>query len=1022
MFPSHASLVGSRTCGTSLPRARLRSSSPLLPASAAFDLSSFPPVDIVPCVLRSSSNQRAPSPLPKRFTLVGETSPMVAPCHGGAHVLPSANTNGLLLGCTPGIASATLPPAMYRCDRECVRTKQNTDQPTMRMACVTGVPAAPMLLRRAASTTSVSEAPMSEVNGFAPEITVLPLPRSRAGRKSTALLISPAPQEVTVATTSLGCASSSPTRNREVPSSASPVRPVVTESPSFASFFHVQSSDAISSGSFSQWGPTSYGCRSPPLVENREVSDLPSSLFGLRDLSPVAQLQHAGSFGIDRAVRRDNHAIASASPNVDAQSSLDGEPLSSMNGKSRSSELCTGFLGTASSSLTLPLPRETPSYTRKNGDGWKSLSRHVSEVKCSVPMPMPGPRLSCGSSSTCQGGYLSRSIAQSVSTVDTVNLRVAPRCDDSLPRSPVSPTSVFASASASAAASLAFPSSRMQAPSCSVSSLGNSTPKDLEELSSHSRSTSYNEHQPHTQHGSSCSGALDEEFSATGFMAETAFAISDSRELTYRRELERQPPLIHHRKSPLPRLQLDVAVTSPPQNCDEGNCRHHGQCSVDDAGGTGRGVESSHFDTMRSWWSEAGTPFSPMSQKIVWTQNVEEESPLGESDVSVAQPMRLFLDPAVAESPVHSRPLVDAAAVMASEWTPGIVAKAVREVLERGTRPMHNPATSGSRLRRKSNEGVRDDGDREAELSRQSPVDVSANRPGGLCCSKHSSLLSRRRDGCNLKGLSATIFPTAADASASGVKSCAQRKLIMTAVSESLMLTSLHPIFLEDIVNAFQGPFQVTRNAEVIRQGSVAGREPGLYVLERGILDVHERRGGTDSLGARVFTYDQPGQSFGELALFDGCTRDATIIARCDATVWWIDRRTFNECIRAARYLELLEPLEVMQMLTPTQLRQVAVVLQPRACHAGESIMRVGDKRDECFIVEVGSAVEIVDGRQVRSYGKGQVFGEAALLTGGHLAATANFIATSTPTKVAVLSGTFFRRVLGPAEGDFRSD
>ena len=89
----------------------------------------------------------------------------------------------------------------------------------------------------------------------------------------------------------------------------------------------------------------------------------------------------------------------------------------------------------------------------------------------------------------------------------------------------------------------------------------------------------------------------------------------------------------------------------------------------------------------------------------------------------------------------------------------------------------------------------------------------------------------------------------------------------------------------------------------------------------------------------------------------------------------------------AVMICEFLKTIEVFQALTPTDLTHVAEQMKKRRSAPGDTIIRQGDPGEEFFLVASGrvSVTMRTPGegeRDVAVLGKGQFFGEHALITG----------------------------------------
>jgi MFS family permease len=95
----------------------------------------------------------------------------------------------------------------------------------------------------------------------------------------------------------------------------------------------------------------------------------------------------------------------------------------------------------------------------------------------------------------------------------------------------------------------------------------------------------------------------------------------------------------------------------------------------------------------------------------------------------------------------------------------------------------------------------------------------------------------------------------------------------------------------------------------------------------------------------------------------------------------WPTLRGLNEAAAPPReWLDLLRALPVFAPLPETKLEQLAFRLAPMSFATGETVFEQGQHGDRFFVIASGNVEVLVDGRQVRRQGRGEAFGEIALL------------------------------------------
>ncbi|MEX2046477.1 MAG: cyclic nucleotide-binding domain-containing protein [Chloroflexota bacterium] len=310
------------------------------------------------------------------------------------------------------------------------------------------------------------------------------------------------------------------------------------------------------------------------------------------------------------------------------------------------------------------------------------------------------------------------------------------------------------------------------------------------------------------------------------------------------------------------------------------------------------------------------------------------------------------------------------------------------------------------------------------------------------------------------------------------------RARVATATGELLALGAVGPLLLAAIVLVFVGPLLVAvaaravgavrvvagtraarsrrektaavheRAAVLARVRFLAGlRSPTLFALASHLEERHVaadttvitvgepgdrfylvRSGRLQAIGedGSIRGTIIPGEGFGELALLDHRPRGATIRTLEPSVLWSLDRGHFQRWIQdryeiAARIRSSaderaqLAALPFFRGLEPQELDRIAPRLVTVRVPAGAPVFSEGDAGDGYYIVREGEAEVAADGVVLRRLGRGDGFGELALLFGRPRSATVTAV---TDLVLATLARNDFARLVsasGETLGEFRA-
>lgn len=206
----------------------------------------------------------------------------------------------------------------------------------------------------------------------------------------------------------------------------------------------------------------------------------------------------------------------------------------------------------------------------------------------------------------------------------------------------------------------------------------------------------------------------------------------------------------------------------------------------------------------------------------------------------------------------------------------------------------------------------------------------------------------------------------------------------------------------------------------VIKQGD-DGYE--LYIVGAGQLKCYKRFP-DKSEDTYLKTYEA-GEVFGELSLLYNAPRAASIQAIEPATLYSIDRETFNHIVKQSaienrnKYEDFLAQVEVLQTLDNYERSKLCDCLNILNFESGERIINEGEKGNTFYLIIEGQAVAMKRNphtsleEEVYQYSEKMYFGELSLIRDQPRAAS---IVAKSKIKVASIERNAFKRILGPLE------
>ena len=150
-------------------------------------------------------------------------------------------------------------------------------------------------------------------------------------------------------------------------------------------------------------------------------------------------------------------------------------------------------------------------------------------------------------------------------------------------------------------------------------------------------------------------------------------------------------------------------------------------------------------------------------------------------------------------------------------------------------------------------------------------------------------------------------------------------------------------------------------------------------------------------------------------------THDFRVIECADRLVHMVDGKIVSDVVLhdALRICEFLRAVDLFRALTPVQLTAVAEKMTKRHFAPGETIIREGEAGEEFFLISDGEVDVVRADHEVARLGRGEFFGEVALISGEPRNATIiatepldTFVLGKSDFQAAVVSSPSFREQL----------
>lgn len=202
---------------------------------------------------------------------------------------------------------------------------------------------------------------------------------------------------------------------------------------------------------------------------------------------------------------------------------------------------------------------------------------------------------------------------------------------------------------------------------------------------------------------------------------------------------------------------------------------------------------------------------------------------------------------------------------------------------------------------------------------------------------------------------------------------------------------------------------EIKSNEVIIKEGEKGSH---MYVSVEGCYEVSVKGKGV------VNTFEDV-RIFGEMAILYNDKRNATIRATKPGKVWVLDRSIYQKLMirfnikEQEEMLAFLENVPTLNKVGTKVLQKVTTLLKVKYFPPGTTIVKQGDRGDKFYIIRAGTVTISKEGEGVvGNFGKGQYFGELALLDEDFRQATVT--ADAPGVECLTLKRQHFRDHFGP--------